>query len=727
MKWKKILFVCLILFFILGPITTLSVFAQDGTINIGDLENNNSNNTTNNTVPNNNTSGTVQTTNSGGGSAPNNTSSGSTINIGNTGPQGDFSNIGNNSPQPIGNSSNTSGGNTDGITIITTGSQPIITGSNGQPAGSPAPTNQGFNYDSCGWGAFDCWIAWFLNNIVLGTAYLFAGIAGFLFDSIIKFSVVDMGKNVQIGQGTYLADAWTIMRDVANIAFIFVLLYVGIMTIIKGFDSGTNKMIATIITIALIINFSLFFTKIIIDASNIIAINFYEAISSQASNGGDWSGIAGVYFEKLHISSVNDAIPAASKDNAYLNIIKISLGGTVIMVILGIVLFIACVMFAARYIVLIFVLVTSAAAIGSWILPNLKKSIYDKWWAALIGQSFFAPIFIFFIWLSLLMTDGMTKTLLKDKGVDWASLFTSPETSIAAVINLVIMYLIVIGFLIGAIIVSKSLSDMAGKGAGQITSMVGSGALSLAGVAGRNTLGRASRRFADSDIVNNFAARSVVGRGLRNTLQAGAKGSFDLRASSSIGKIIGATGVDLGKAGGKGGYAGTLEKQIKAREGFYKDIGEATQEEKLKKDALQSKIDNLDETQKRQKLIKEIKEEEEELKLLKEGTDEHTKAKTDLDAKKEEAGKLKTEINKKSEEWRKSIKEIDAEGKKRSSAYVESFDKLIGNVPKAWVGQKNKLAAVNLRNAKRKEQTDSEKTIKALKDLQKEFKESKKE
>jgi hypothetical protein len=109
-------------------------------------------------------------------------------------------------------------------------------------------------------------------------------------------------------------------------------------------------------------------------------------------------------------------------------------------------------------------------------------------------------------------------------------------------------------------------------------------------------------------LVNNFAANSALGRGLRTTLKAGAKSSFDLRSAPlGISKVIGVTGVDVGKAGGKGGYSGILEGQIKKREGFYKDIGENTQGEKLKKDALQSKIDNLDETQKRQKLIKEIK------------------------------------------------------------------------------------------------------------------------
>jgi hypothetical protein len=282
--------------------------------------------------------------------------------------------------------------------------------------------------DTRDWFPVDCWAAVFLNNVVLSAVSLFSGLAGLILDKIITFSIIEMGSNVQIGTGSdqFLGIAWTIMRDLVNIAFIFVLLYIGIMTIIKGFESGTNKMIATVIVIALVINFSLFFTKIIIDSSNIVAINFYNAMKAEITTEGnnDWQGVAGAFMAAVEIGSINKAIDTSSSqnndDNRFIQIMKIAIGGIIILFVLGLVLFIASAMFITRYIILIILLVTSAAAIGSWILPSLKKSIYDKWWAALIGQSFFAPVFLLFLWISLMMTAGLKSSLLNGGGdISW--------------------------------------------------------------------------------------------------------------------------------------------------------------------------------------------------------------------------------------------------------------------------------------------------------------------
>ena len=71
------------------------------------------------------------------------------------------------------------------------------------------------------------------------------------------------------------------MRDIANILFIISLLYVAIKTILGLNVTDNKKLVGAVIVIALIINFSLFTTKVVIDASNILAKVFYNNITSE--------------------------------------------------------------------------------------------------------------------------------------------------------------------------------------------------------------------------------------------------------------------------------------------------------------------------------------------------------------------------------------------------------------------------------------------------------------
>jgi hypothetical protein len=413
--------------------------------------------------------------------------------------------------------------------------------------GPTSPEKPKFEVQCSIWNGLDiqCWAAWFSYNIILTIASWIAGVSGLLYDAILQFTVVQMAANFNTNKG-FIEAAWIILRDVVNILFLFVLLMAGIMTIIKGFESGTSKKVATVIVVALLINFSMFFTKIVIDASNFIAVEFYNAIVIQNTGSDAWQGIAGVFMKQLSIATIFKT--AAEAEGNHLQIIYISLGGSVILLVLAAVLFIASIMFLVRYIILLILLVASSAAIGSWILPSLKKSIFDKWWSALIGQAFFAPVFIFFIYLTLLMTRELAK-VTGAEGKNWSSLFIgsggnlNPSLAIGLVINL----LIVLGFLIGSIIVSKKLSGMAGDGAGKMNTLVGGAALGGAALLGRNVIGRSAAGLANS----MGEPKGAAGLFLKNRLSGLSKRTYDLRNATGAGSVIGS---DFGK-GTKNSFA----------------------------------------------------------------------------------------------------------------------------------------------------------------------------
>jgi hypothetical protein len=68
-----------------------------------------------------------------------------------------------------------------------------------------------------------------------------------------------------------------VVRDISNVFFILVLLYVAIQTIL-GLSHETKKVVVHVIIMALLINFSMFFTKVVVDSSNMWALVFYNRI-----------------------------------------------------------------------------------------------------------------------------------------------------------------------------------------------------------------------------------------------------------------------------------------------------------------------------------------------------------------------------------------------------------------------------------------------------------------
>ncbi len=74
------------------------------------------------------------------------------------------------------------------------------------------------------------------------------------------------------------------VRDLSNVFFILILIYVGIkLTLgIGGHDS--KKTVGLVVVLALIINFSLFFSNVIYDSSNILASVFYNKINVESKD-----------------------------------------------------------------------------------------------------------------------------------------------------------------------------------------------------------------------------------------------------------------------------------------------------------------------------------------------------------------------------------------------------------------------------------------------------------
>ncbi len=265
----------------------------------------------------------------------------------------------------------------------------------------------------------------FLCNLILSIAALFLWITGLLFDWIIDGTVAGMG-GILSRVGT-IRVAWTAARDIANGFFIFILLYLSIATIL---DLGveTKKQVVRVVTMAVLINFSLFFTNVIIDASNLIATGFYNQTLSfaQKTNGDQARSITGsglfrtdrpmsisaVFMNALAIQKIyspNESNRDAQvgygsnlptnpnvESTTFLRIIATTLFGSFFMFSTGLVFLASISLFGGRVAAFLMCMVFSPIAFACMAIPGdeYSKKIY---WDQLIPQAMFAPIYMLFL------------------------------------------------------------------------------------------------------------------------------------------------------------------------------------------------------------------------------------------------------------------------------------------------------------------------------------------
>lgn len=431
----------------------------------------------------------------------------------------------------------------------------------------------------------------FIGFLLLFVAGVILWMAGTLLNIAINVSVVHMSSI--IGSIGVLNEAWRVVRDLINMAFIFILLYISISTILGGWKD-TQKTVVKLIVAALLINFSLFFTKIVIDSSNILALQFYSAIapahvaSQQAgSTPGGWiqtirdtdGGMSDIFADAVRVTatfnpqeSVNSIDASNFGDNFDAekltdgnNYATIAIVGSVFLLILSFVLFTGAFLFIIRLVMLMLLMIASPIAFAGMMLPKFKN-ISSKWWKNLLDQAFFAPVFMIFMYLVALIvtSDGFKQMTV---GENLSNAFVG-QGNIVIILN----FFIVIALALAAIVVSKSMmGSMARGGVNWATKTAGKLSFGTAGFLGRQFVGRGASALARSEAVQAAARRIPLGRQLYSGVQKVSKSSFDAR-STGLGKgLASGAGVRIGSSGRKGGFVEYKEEKQKKIQQFEKD------------------------------------------------------------------------------------------------------------------------------------------------------------
>lgn len=406
------------------------------------------------------------------------------------------------------------------------------------------------------------------------------GFSGLFLDYIIDLTVVKLADNLK--NIAAINNTWKVIRDLANMSFIFILLYQGVRMVLGLGDgkSGVQNVVKNIIVAAILVNFSLFFTKVIIDASNIVTLGFYRSIVSSGTGevipGYETNfGLAGAFMKALRLSSLYKvnffetwAATALSGAQGPL----VFAGNTVFMLIATFVFLAVAVMFIIRYLSFIILLIMSPIAFVAMAIPGLND-LKEKYVKTLTSQALFAPVFMLLTWVMLTLA-GDSGFLKSTVGGTLGDALTRPDGS---TISLIVEYTLIIGLLIQTLVLSKSVAtkagfvtkDMVNKG----TSFLGGAMFGGAAWAGRQTIGRRAASMAKDEDLQKRADQGDLGARMKlGAAKYVSKSSFDARRSFLGEKAASNMGIDMGKGmpfapdAGKGGFAGVKADKKKETE-----------------------------------------------------------------------------------------------------------------------------------------------------------------
>lgn len=437
-----------------------------------------------------------------------------------------------------------------------------------------------------------------IGFLLLTLSGLLLGVAGVVFNWVVIRTVFQFA--LYFGTSPGMLVAWGVLRDIANIALLFGFIFMGIATILntqsmEGYTA--KKALPRLIIFAVLLNFSLFATQAIIDVSNGFSSVFASyageqcdtTTSTAGSSSGDTNqecsnvGISGKIISAAGLSKVFPSGFSESFDKPYTYAVMLIIL-SLLVTVAAMVLFAAAIMLVIRVVVLSLLMVTSPIGFAGMAIPALHK-ISQDWWHKLINQAFFAPLYLLMIFISLKLVDGLQEgnTSIADAlmGNTASSASVATATTTAGNMQVIVVFIIVIGFMVAALMVAQK---MGAYGAGFATKTAAGLTFGAHGFVARRTVGRASGKIAESIRKSDFG-HTEAGRFMAGFADKGAKASFDLRGNKVAGKV---GGLNLGSAQ-KGGYDAIVHHGQEAREKYAKTLRQTDADKKAENDLKEKK------------------------------------------------------------------------------------------------------------------------------------------
>lgn len=410
----------------------------------------------------------------------------------------------------------------------------------------------------CDWTDIYCGLVKFAVFMLTVIPNTIAAIIGTIADYSISFSI---GHNIYILAQDIAFGAWKMIRDISNIVIIMALFFAA-FGFILGSDGGEKlaklgdpkKIVMKTIMVALLINFSFFFCRVIIDAGNLGARLIYNQIDvgevsiGTVIAGGDATGalkngeepIKSITLAMLNniqaqtlLSQITDgngrALPITNADGFDLTTAYLILGFVTFLLdlVLIYIFTVVTVLFLGRIVMLLLLTILSPLAMASIPIQLWSKDKnlgWDSWVKQMFGNAFLGVAFLFFVYLSILFTE--IKIPL-DQGTTLASsLGTLLQVLAIMGIKLAIMFFVIFKGKAIAVewsgVVGEYLSGAIKTASGFAIGAATGGTALLA----RQTIGRGG-----SILANSVTGGGAFSRGIRSFGTKLGSATYDVRNS----------------------------------------------------------------------------------------------------------------------------------------------------------------------------------------------------
>lgn len=356
-----------------------------------------------------------------------------------------------------------------------------------------------------------------LWNLVVNFFGMFLALAASLLNVSIKYFVIEFGNLYNTGGiGVAVDAAWYSVRDIFNITFIFGLVYIGFKMILDSSDSGAKKWLIHLIMAAVLVNFSLYITKFVVDVSNVLASEIVINAFAPSEDSDGYPAVSDAFARSMGLTSLlglhsDKSLPQGSGWGYIFGTMIFFLIATFVFAAGGLLLLI-------RAGVLLFYLVLSPFMFIGWVFPRLQKYT-DQYWSGFLGRAFFAPLYLLFLYLSSkILTDFTSSAQYNDGGAQIGNILrgADPEVIKNSFFVSFIPFIMASLFLVVSIIIANKLGanggDMVMSAGKNLTGKVKRGITNTTKFTAAQTAGRGAR------LASDYTGRSIT-RSLQNLQQ----------------------------------------------------------------------------------------------------------------------------------------------------------------------------------------------------------------
>ena len=316
-------------------------------------------------------------------------------------------------------------------------------------------------------------VAW-AGNLILGLFALILVVVGQIFDLSIYLSIIGIKDFFSLEA---VSLGWAMARDAVNVIFIFMLFWYAFQTVSGTAKADATKTIVSLVLLAVLVNFSGVIVKLVVDGSNIVAIQFYR----QITNGGDFAlngstlksgqianftGVAQKIRNGLNLQRIGTVVQQAEQGpdisdpgkelanntTSFFGMIAAVFWGIIMIIVTSFILLAASIMFVARTVYLVFLYIIAPLMIGLQILPTFKSN-FEDWQKTLISQALFAPAYLFFLMLVLnIIEKGGVGSMVDKTGTNFIS------STYNGIVTTSFSFIILIAMMLLSLFVAKKMS-----------------------------------------------------------------------------------------------------------------------------------------------------------------------------------------------------------------------------------------------------------------------------